>query len=296
MTFRHVASALVLALASGCGSSSSGTGSGGSGGAGGSSAGGAAGAGGTSVAGDAGVPAVCVSKPVATSVSDVSGHFAYRWAGSQVVQAPGFTQPFTTTTVSILLVDQTQSGTTVTVHGQYCDQSIDDASSPVHVVLPDAFIQSLPPFTRTGTFAKASDGYRHFKLPGFVEVEGAHLTNPGTDALPTSASDPRVYDQDGDGQPGMTIKLTGLVDGSIYVVQRQNTSFDGVAVSADRLEGKFTYNSEQIILESDPPSIQQLSPQAQADPVACDSTFVIARVPDTADCTYVENHLKTLFP
>lgn len=295
MTFRLVACALTLALAAGCGSSSSNGNSGGSGGAGGSSAGGA-GAGGAGAPGDAGVPDVCVSQPPATSVSDVSGHFAYRWAGSQIVQAPAFTQPFTTTTVSILLVDQTQNGTKVTVHGQYCDQFIDNGNSPVQVVIPDAFKKSLPAFTRNGTFAQASDGYRHFKLPGFVEVEGAHLTNPATDPLPTSATDPRVYDEDGDGKPGMTIKLVKPIDGSIYVVQRQTTGFDGVAVSADRIEGKFTYNSEQIILESNPASIKQLSPQAHADPVACHSTFVIARVPDTADCTWVLNHESTLFP
>lgn len=276
----------------GCSSSASSSGGSGSGG---SSAGGS-GAGGAAQTGDAGLSGTCVSAPVATAVSDVSGHFAYRWAGSQVVQAPGFTTPFSTTTVSILLVDQTQSGTSVTVHGQYCDQSIDDASSPVHVVLPDAFKQSLPPFTRTGSFAKQADGYRHFKLPGFVEVEGAHLTHPATDTLPTSASDPRVYDEDNDGQPGMTIKLTGLVDGSIYVVQRQTTSYDGVAVSADRIQGKFSYNSEQIILESDPASIKQLSPEAHADPVACHSTFTITHVPDTADCAWVLSHLSTLFP
>ena len=60
-----------------------------------------------------------------------------------------------------------------------------------------------------------------------VQVQGAHLVMPNSEALPADAADPRVFDQDQDGLPGVTVLIEGILDGSVQVVQRTHTRMVG---------------------------------------------------------------------
>jgi hypothetical protein len=255
--------------------------------------GGAAGSGGTGGAGGEDGCEVTADP----SVTDISGRWAYLEVGSQLVQAPGFADPFHNRIISVLLLDQTQSGEDVTVSGEYCDHYTEDPDSVVHAVIPDAYKDSLKPISRTGTFAE-SGGSLRYMLPVFYEVAGATLTDVATEDLPVDPTDPRVLDEDGDAKPGVTIRLTGLVDGEVYVVERKSTAADGVAVATDRIEGLLDFTSEQSVLASDPASLKDSADatQTSTDPALCSSYFRMARVPDTADCAYVNAEKDTLFP
>jgi hypothetical protein len=277
----------VCASLSACSSGNSNNNAHGSGGSGGTGAGGAGGSGG-------GIPGLCVSGTPSPDVTDVSGHWAFQTVGSQVVQAPGFAQPFHTRVISLLLVDLTQTGKDVTMKASYCAQSV-DTDSVVKTVLPDAFVKSLAAYTRSGTY-EVTGGVGHFKSPDFPEVLGAKLSDDMNDALPTDPTDNRVFDQDNDGHPGLTVKLTGLIDGEAYVVQRLISSYDGAAVTKDHLQGKLGFSSEQVILDSQPAAIKNAQPTGSPDPVACDSHFDASRLPASADCQYVVNNAGTLFP
>lgn len=277
-----IAACVLCACSSGNSGDNNGTGGSGSGGS-----GGTGGSGG-------GIPSLCVSSTPAQDVKDVSGHWAFREVGSQLVQAPGFTTQFHTSVTSLLLVDLTQSGKDVTMKASYCSQTV-DTDSVVKTVLPDAFVKALAPYTRHGTY-EVTGGVGHFKLPDFIEVLGCNLASPAQDALPTDPTDSRVFDQDKDGKPGMTVKLTGLIDGEAYVVQRTTSSFDGAAVTKDKLQGKVGFKSEQIILDSQPSTIKNASPKGSVDPEACNSNFDAARLPAGADCQYIISNADTLFP
>ena len=116
------------------------------------------------------------------------------------------------------------------------------------------------------------------------------------------ANDPRLFDTDSDGFPGITVGLVGLITGTLRSVQRQATALHGVAVSADRVEGGMAYESDQSVIASDPSSIKSLyaSSHSSADPTACSSTFAMVRVPDVADagvvdCAWVRDNEVTLF-
>lgn len=231
----------------------------------------------------------------AADVPDVSGLFAYYEVTSRLVVVPGFSDPFHTRVVTLLLVDQTLTGQDVAFNAEYCDHYTEDPDLAVHVVIPKAYTDSLPPFTRPGTYAKTGGAYR-LALPELYQVEGATLADPVNEALPTAPDDPRVVDQDSDGKPGLTLRLTGLVDGEIYVVQRGFTKVDGGPQSADELKGPVTFESEQVILASDPPTIKDLASQATTDNTPCASYFRMVRVPAGSDCTYVNDNFATLFP
>jgi hypothetical protein len=270
----------ILALSSAaCGSDTAGSGgAGGSGpGAGGSGAGGADGC----------------AKTVDPSLTDVTGRWAYLEVGSQLIQAAGFAEPFHNRIVSVLLLDQTQTGEDVAVTGEYCDHYTEDPDSVVHAVIPDAYHAALKPVSRTGAFGADA----RYTLSELREVVGATLADQD-EALPTEPDDPRVIDEDMDGHPGVTIRLTGLVDGEVYVVERKTTAADGVAVSPDRIEGLLAFTSEQSVVDADPASLKDTTAASESlpDPEPCNSYFRMVRVPDGTDCASVNADFDTLFP
>jgi hypothetical protein len=230
----------------------------------------------------------CPSTTAISPSPSLNGHFALKTVASRFVPATGLTTEFYTRTTSILVTSITQTDTQISLSAEYCDQTNDDPGSPAHVVIPDAYKRSLVPFVRTGTYGDNGSGTDVLELPTFVEVQGATLSDPAHDALPTDPSDPRVTDQDGDGNPGVTIKLQGIVSGDLYVVQRQMSELTGIAVAQDRLEGHYGFTSEQNVLAANPAELKTLAAQtAIVDPNACASRFVFVNVTETATCTDV---------
>ncbi len=244
--------------------------------------------GGSGTSNDAGDSGICNNLTLVTPAPDLNGTWALQTVASRYVPATGLTSAFYTRTISVLLADVTETGSQISLSAQYCNQYAEDPDALAHVVIPDAYVSSLAPFVRTGTYAVDDSGTTVLTFPNFVEVEGAHLTDLAQDALPTSASDSRVFDQDQDGNPGVTIKLTGPVSGDLYVVQRQISELTGVATTVDRVSGHYGFTSEQVILDSNPTSLKALAAQtAIVDPDACDSTFTLVRVAAAAACADV---------
>jgi hypothetical protein len=243
---------------------------------------------------DGGPYGACTSKSPADPSPDLNGHWAWRTVASRYVPATGLTSAFYTRTISLLLAEQTQTAGDFNVSAQYCDQDAEDPEALAHVVIPDTFKRSLKPFVRTGSYV-ASTPPAVLSLPTFTEVVGATLTDPDDDSLPTDPDDPRLVDEDQDGNPGVTIKLSGIVSGDLYVVQRLKSALTGIGVSADRVEGHYGFSSEQVILSSNPASLKALAEQtAIVDPALCASTFTMVRVPAEATCTSVTAN-ATLF-
>ncbi|EYF00902.1 hypothetical protein [Chondromyces apiculatus] len=272
--------ALILgALIAGCGSSDGGEGGNSPTGAGGGGAGGAGGG-----SGD------CAPQ-AATEVTDVSGTWALLQVGSLNVLPQGFTTPITNRIVDLLLVKSDQTGEQVTLSGEYCDHYTEEEDAFVKASIPVAYRDSLVDVERVGTFAAGQ-----LRVPELVEVVGASLSSP-TEALPTEPDDARLFDQDGDQKPGVTIALSGLVDGEVYVAERKKTTLDGVAVSADRIEGLTSFSSEQSVVDADPANLkdQVASSEQSTDPNACNSYFVMLRVDDAMTCETLRTQRETLF-
>ena len=242
----------------------------------------------TNPLGDAGNSVTCKNDIAVVPSPNLTGRFALQTIASRFVPKTGLTSEFYTTTTSILLADLTQTGTQVSMSAAYCSQVAADPAAPAHVNIPDAYQRSLAPFVRTGTYSGNGTGTGILAFPSFVELEGVTLADPAHDALPTDPADPRVTDQDKDGNPGVTIKLSGLVSGDMYVVQRQTSALTGIAVSEDRVQGDYGFTSEQIVLASNPEAIKTLAAQtAIADPNTCASSFVLVRVTAASACADV---------
>jgi len=88
-----------------------------------------------------------------------------------------------------------------------------------------------------------------------VELWGLELDEPFTEELPVSADDPRVTDQDGDGNPGVTLILGEDVC-EMYVVQRSVSVYQGEFEGAESASGPFQAGSKQNLLGGSQPLCQ----------------------------------------
>jgi hypothetical protein len=226
----------------------------------------------------------CTSKPAVPNVSSVAGTWVIRILGTQIVKAPLVAKPLYPKTLFYMLVNMTQSGTDIVVDGRYCDRAeIDEPGSLATAVIPDKWAHTEKTVRRPGTLVVGADGVSVLTLPLFTELAGA-VFDPNTDPLPTTVSDPRVIDEDNDGHPGITVNLTGIVNGSLYSVQRQVTAVTAIAVAPDRFEGVLDFKSEQTVLDSTSTTLTAMYGQSTTspDPTACDSTFAMVRIADAA--------------
>lgn len=249
--------------------------------------------------------AYCTNKLALSAAIDVSGTWVMRVLATQVVNAPivGALHP---KTLFYMLVDLTQSGAGVAANGRYCDRAeIDPPGSLATVVIPDKWAHTEKVVNRQAQWSMTGEGLPLLTFPTLIEWAGAIPTSSASEALPTSPTDPRVIDEDNDGNPGITVNLTGgFFNGSLYSVQRQTTAIRAVPVAADRLEGILDFGSEQNVIGSNPSSLATLYGQASTapDPTPCSTTFAMVKVGATASdgspvsCTWVRANESVLFP
>ena len=248
------------------------------------------------------VAPLCTSSLASPLVTDLSGTWILETTGAQTVTAPTYANPFHLKSINVMLVQVTQTGTAISLTGNYCDRiQHDDPNNPATVIVKDAWRLTQLPVARNGTFAPDAQGRLTLTLPTLIEVAGAVLPDPVCEALPMDPNDPRVADTDNDGYPGISGDLKGLITGTLRSVQRQATALQGVAVAADLVVGGMAYESDQSVVASDPPSIKCLYTlsRSSADPAVCSSSFVMVKVPDAVaasgvDCAWVRAQEATL--
>jgi hypothetical protein len=256
----------------------------------------------TAASGDVGVgdtapqPAdISVSPEDAETSSEASpfvGRWALRyWVNSQT-EVPVLGGIMSTVILSLQIVDiiETDSGLSFSI--ETCSvEMIAEEGAMNETVLPDAFVDSIPVSERTAVIT--DDGQGFYAEP-FYEVRGAQLDDLIEDALPTDPADPKVIDQDQDGHPGMTISVTGFVDGDIYLVQRgwnalQTTSFDGA-----RAFGTTEWGDEQAYLGASSFILEQITPSSWPDPETSKHGFELVYAPQIT-CIQLMATAATIF-
>jgi hypothetical protein len=223
--------------------------------------------------------------------------FSGAWAGLKVL-SDSATFPLvgelarTTTLVQRLTI--VQAGTSLEVSGTYCAADFDNGP-PLTTAIDPAFVRSLGPVTVEASL-DASSAPTRFAQSWSTELHGVRLDNPETDPLPTSASDPRVFDQDGDGKPGITVHACalGVITGDVYLIERLRTRLEGDVVSPDRIEGRVEGTVEQVILGATN-ALFFGAIVSRPDPVSAHSFFVLERIDPAWGCQEILLHQATLF-
>ena len=201
----------------------------------------------------------------------------------------------TQTSYVVQLVDVEQDGMSLLMTDRYCFTVIEESSSLAATKIPDTFMRALRPRPRTATLLE-DDGQMRFEQPRYLEVRGAVLESPETDALPVDAEDPRVIDQDEDGAPGMTVNVSilGLLDAQIYVVQRVQYELQGVVISSDRIEGLIQWTDEQNVLAATSPLLLA-GADSEQDPDPTKHIFVMLRAQEDWTCEWLAEHWREVF-
>ena len=220
--------------------------------------------------------------------------FAFLQSTRTLVDSPvgGGTAPSDTRAVARL--SWRRVGTDVTWDEELCSLE----STEVHdtqTTFPAAFVASVPVSTRVATLSAAETGAT-FTAGPFTDVLGARLDNPESDRLPTRASDSRQWDQDGDGQPGMTVHVDQafLGEGDVYVAQRTETTLEGVVVAADRIEGWVSLTQEQVIYDASTWWLE-LDTNQRPDTAREHNYFVFQQVEDATTCDDIVARQRSLF-
>ena len=122
----------------------------------------------------------------------------------------------------------------------------------------------------------------------------------GDPNLPLSRdkNDPNIVDSDGDGKPGVTVRLVigGFIKGKIYMTRREIFENRMTVESRDRIHGTVVDNSEQFILGAnlkmlDKPSEPVQHPDPKMNPI------ILVRLPDDIQsCDQLMENRDKLFP
>ncbi len=237
--------------------------------------------------------------PSATPTQTVGGGCLGLLQGSWAVRLVQFGsisplgEPWNLTTTDLFLaaLSSDKSSLQLTFCGE--ENSLTDTSGN-----PIALAQTTIPPALAGALAASpvsiplpGDGTLHAgPLAWLWGVQG--LSNPTTDPLPTAAGDPHVWDQDGDGNPGVTVDVTNP-NGQLYLVKRALWTFGSGTVNQTWLAGPLTFGIEQNALGASNPQLTTVAPITPRGD--CTSLYQMGCVDPTFTCQRLLDGYTTLF-
>lgn len=183
---------------------------------------------------------------------------------------------------NVLLVHIRPEGGSWTQRQQVCAARVEGEAGLARTLIPRAFVASLPPRS----------------YPIHVDGTGRYAADPGPESvgfrgtvLPTGAADPVVVDQDGDGAPGVSVRVEVPMFGGadVWVAQRGHSVLEGQFVDADRVEGAVDVRILQQITLGASNRLFAHSVHATPDPTR--SGFTLTRVKETTTCEVLRDAL-----
>ena len=165
---------------------------------------------------------------------------------------------------------------------EVCDFHVLEDSAMIKMVFPDKFVAALAKHSYPIQVDKDGQGWRYRADLGVERIGYKPSSNESN--LPTKLDDPSVYDWDGDGHPGATLKISVplLPDGELYVVQRGHSILNGRITGRGRIEGSIEVRSFEHRVLGAWPGFLNRSPEIVPDPGG--SRFTIIAVPQDSVC------------
>jgi phytoene synthase len=185
---------------------------------------------------------------------------------------------------SLSLVTIARDGAGLRQSHRVCRAEIDGSIPLVGLWMPPRFIAALASPTYPIEVVGDGGGWRYRADLG---VEHVGYRPEAARGLPREPDDPAVFDWDGDGKPGGTIRLRIPIapDGELYVVQRGQALLDGRLVARDRVEGTIAIPLfEQAVIGAWPGFLRR-TPEITPD--TRQSRFTLVRLLGASDCDAV---------
>jgi hypothetical protein len=229
-----------------------------------------------------------------------TGRFAMQLVLSSEVQ-----NPFPTSnewalsqTNNVLLLDWERDGLDFTYSEEVCSVTSTEVFGTLTTFSSD-FTSALSGRVRTGTMESEAVGSA-LGVDEYIDLNGVMLDDPVGEALPEDMDDPRVYDMDGDGSPGITVNVSidnlgESMEGEVYVIQRSVLSLEGIVTEADRIEGYANYSNEQVVLGASEWWLNMGNSETQEDPDRTRSYFIVQEVEGDWSCADILAATESLF-
>ncbi|MFW5968320.1 MAG: hypothetical protein ACOCV2_12415, partial [Persicimonas sp.] len=225
------------------------------------------------------------------SPPELEGTWAHKLVTSSINDAPIIGE-VVSQTITYQKLDVEQQGDQLQMTEQTCDVDIKSNQGAVRTTVPDRFVSHINPVERTAELRR-HDGDWYLFAPRAVKTFGIRLDDPYAD-LPTDPNDPRVFDQDEDGKPGMTAEVDGVLSGELHLVQRSWDQWWGEVVDPDHVGGLIDWNTDQVVVSRSGSIFGEISP-AEPHPNERQSYFRMARVDDDTDCAEIAQQKDALF-
>jgi hypothetical protein len=183
---------------------------------------------------------------------------------------------------SVSLVEVRRVGVDLVQSHQVCEFRVLEDSAMIKMVFPDKFVAALAKHTYPIQIERDGQGWRYRADLGTERI--GYRSDSADGKLPTKIDDPAVYDWDGDGHPGATLRLSVplLPDGELYVVQRGQSVLNGRVLTPGRIDGDIEVRSFEHRVLGAHPSFLDRSPEIEPDPKG--SHFSISPVPMGTTC------------
>lgn len=171
------------------------------------------------------------------------------------------------------------------------------SDQPIAVTISDKATRAIVPES-TPVELREEDGQIGFVRPATPTGIGIELEDPANDPLPTDPDDPRIADDDGDGKPGITVKIEvgdGALTGELYIARREIFAYDVLAQDDGALVGTVDDHSEQLIIGASDDQFITTAPWVQVDDPE-KSPIILEPVEGDWDCDRLIAEIPTLFP
>lgn len=191
----------------------------------------------------------------------------------------------------VLRVTATADGRALSMTAEACELTHDTGSSVMRTEFPLEAVRRQGGLRSRATLREEEGELKFFQARHYL-VFGAELADPAGDELPTELLDERIVDAEGDGNPGVTLKLSGVLNGAIYMVVRSWLTLRGVASGGDRIDGSIEWGEDRTVLDATSPLLTSL-PTSRADNAG--SYFRMTRVDPSTTCAQILARRDELF-
>lgn len=244
------------------------------------------------VAGIAG--AVAIGAPTPASAQIAPGEYASR----QVVVNRAQTRPrgkynrVRTTSLVHHTVFENEAG--LRVVNRYCTVE-QEPLGPVRTEIGASFVAAIEPKETSILMDGPAGGPWNVVVSATVAVIGADLEDPENDPLPDDPEDARVTDPDGDGNPGATVQVRGMIDGEVYMVQRLVRELRGVLQADGTMRGQVVGGNESEVVGASNVVLRTFTPKFEPDRDGDDNEFVWVPVVEGTSCEALAQEAARLF-
>jgi hypothetical protein len=241
------------------------------------------------------LPALGLGWPAVAAADAVAGEeLAGRWAHYDVVAYED--ELFGTLIVSYGFNDLSIEDGQLIDRASFCwSEQVSD--QPFESALSEAATQAIKP-PPTPLVVDDLGGTLRITRPASPTPIGIRLDDPASESLPDDPDDPRIVDDDGDGQPGVTVSIDigSGITGEIYIARREIFEYTATQTEPDRLEGTVVDTSEQLVVGASNPLFLAAGGAWVQHPDPDKSFILLQRVDDDWDCDRLRAERDELFP